>query len=472
MKKNDNLPLLNNEIEDGNEFYEISIKIECKDEEYEVLKENIVKLCEDYNNENQIKSNFNDHIKEYNFKDAITKTLNKIVEKNTKFNYKEIQDNVIRVVKIEEKKGSLILLVTLVATSIYNGLTNYGSIRESIDYIRKDIKWLFQRLNWYKEIKVETTKIISPSYSGQLNSWGSLFKVNFLWSLSGASIKILNETYPDHNRYKNIGFSILLTGIFATLSSFCCLNYFLNSLILKVLISLIWGLTIINIDMFLVNSILKYQNFNYKIFFNYFLRFFLAAILAISISVPLELFIFNDEIRDEIDLYDRSKINTEISKELTSLTSEINATTNEIIKLENSKLDEMQGKKSASGDKGFGPIAKQIELDIDIKKASKNKLLQEKEIKINSIKSQLNKNIEINNKYGFLASIRSFDRLQYNSQDTSILIVSIFVKLILLLIELMPLLSKALVPRSSYDAKYEYEEYRIKRYYDKLRSLK
>ena len=296
-----------------------------------------------------------------------------------------------------------------------------------------------------------------------------LRKNNLFWNISGAAIKLLERSYTDHNKYKNLGAAIFFTAIFATISAGFALSYLTSNWWIMVPVALLWGLTILNIDMMIVNTINNNEKVSWKSVVGFLARVLMGTIIAISISVPVEMTLLKDEIRDEIDTYDRKAIELEKTK--------VKAEFDQLAGLKARKdtlqlkfIDEMQGKPNASGYRGYGVISKKIEKDL-IELDSMIKVLEvRKDTTLRATVNKMAATQEANNKYGFLGSFRALYRLQYKSEDNSVWLISMGIKLLLLMIELMPILSKTLMSRGAYNSLYELEEQKLIKSYDKERN--
>lgn len=286
-----------------------------------------------------------------------------------------------------------------------------------------------------------------------------LKETNIFWSLSGASILLLEKSYTDHNKYKNLGAAVLLTGIFAAISASMALSYMTENWLIITLISLLWGVTIINLDMLIVGTMIKYSKWSWRSFGGFLSRLTLTAIIAISISVPFEMTLLNDEIRDEIDAYDRKTLNAETEK-IKDEFKELETLKKRKEELQARFIDEMQGKDGSSGKVGYRDIAKKIEKEKEIVENRIQFLENQKDSSLQKTTTTIIGEQQRNNKYGFLASFRALHRLEFGSEDKSVFTISIGIKILLLFIELMPIISKSIIRRGVYDAQYELEEKR------------
>lgn len=119
-----------------------------------------------------------------------------------------------------------------------------------------------------------------------------------LWWCSGADPDILHACpRSEHIKFSGIGGTVFFTGLLASLSGGYAFFTVFASVPVAVLFGLLWGLIIFNLDRFIVSTIKKdgsiRQQFTMAI-----PRLLLAITLAIVISKPLELRIFNGEIEE------------------------------------------------------------------------------------------------------------------------------------------------------------------------------
>ncbi|SIS85279.1 DUF4407 domain-containing protein [Belliella pelovolcani] len=122
----------------------------------------------------------------------------------------------------------------------------------------------------------------------------------FFWFCSGANFNLLQKSPTDRNKYVGIGGTIFFTGILATLSAGYALFTIFQSSYAAIGFALIWGLMIFNLDRFIVSSMRKRANAwsEWKMAIP---RLIMAVILALVISKPLELKIFEREINRKLD---------------------------------------------------------------------------------------------------------------------------------------------------------------------------
>lgn len=205
----------------------------------------------------------------------------------------------------------------------------------------------------------------------------------FFWFCSGAHISTLEKHPTEHNKYIGIGATIFFTGLFAALSGGYAMYFVFKgdpgALIFALLFGTIWGLAIFNMDRYIVSSINKSAGTGKQIL-QATPRILLAIMIGIVISRPLELKIFDKEIKERLKVSylnnQRSKIDTlnaafgkkyliEMGK-LNEAKAQRDSMSNGI-KADRQKLNfEIFGNKTTetSGIMGYGPYAKRKEAEL------------------------------------------------------------------------------------------------------------
>ncbi|MFD0750959.1 DUF4407 domain-containing protein [Mucilaginibacter calamicampi] len=125
----------------------------------------------------------------------------------------------------------------------------------------------------------------------------------FFWFCSGAQVDILKKYPVEHNKYVGIGATIFFTALFASLSGGYAMYFVFNgdafAVGFAILFGLLWGTAIFNMDRYIVSSINKEGSTNQQIL-QASPRILLAIMIGIVISRPLELKIFDKEIRQKL----------------------------------------------------------------------------------------------------------------------------------------------------------------------------
>ncbi|MEO6852114.1 MAG: DUF4407 domain-containing protein [Mucilaginibacter sp.] len=308
----------------------------------------------------------------------------------------------------------------------------------------------------------------------------------FFWFCSGAHIGTLKKYPIEHNKYVGIGATIFFTALFASLSGGYAMYFVFNgdafAVGFAILFGLLWGLAIFNMDRYIVSSINKEGTTNQQIL-QASPRILLAIMIGIVISRPLELKIFDKEIRQKLKTAylkgQHAKIdtlqktyqekygmeltkNSDLKKEKDSLEKDINRTRYQL-------NQEVFGDKSnqTSGIKGYGTYAKQ-----------KQAVLEEKEARLTTVTGNLGKmdnylsqrkDFEgVNNARLFngheldsLSNIAGFSdrnwalgQLKYNengTRDLDTYLAISFIGYLFILFECLPVFVKLMSPKGPYD---------------------
>src|SRR5690606_21370222 len=126
---------------------------------------------------------------------------------------------------------------------------------------------------------------------------------NFFWWCAGVHKETLNKFPEEHNKYVSIGATIFFTGLFAALSGGYALYFVFSgdggAIGYAVLFGLLWGLAIFNMDRYIVSSINKNTS-SFKQLLQATPRILLAVLIGIVIARPLELKVFDKEIREQL----------------------------------------------------------------------------------------------------------------------------------------------------------------------------
>jgi hypothetical protein len=308
----------------------------------------------------------------------------------------------------------------------------------------------------------------------------------FFWFCSGAHVPTLKKYPIEHNKYVGIGATIFFTALFASLSGGYAMYFVFSgnsfAVLFAVLFGLLWGTAIFNMDRYIVSSINKQGSTNQQIL-QASPRILLAIMIGVVISRPLELKIFDKEIRQKLKTSymngQRSKIdtlqkeyndkysqelgkNTELKKERDSLTKDINRSRYQL-------NQEVFGDKSnqTSGIQGYGTYAKQ-----------KQAVLQEKEDRLKIVQDNLDKMDGYLNQrkdYDGLNNVKLFSGYQLDSlsnvagfadrnwalgqlmfrdngtKDMDTWLAQTFISYLFILFECLPVFVKLMSPKGSYD---------------------
>lgn len=298
----------------------------------------------------------------------------------------------------------------------------------------------------------------------------------FLWWLSTAEPEILADCVVDRNRYAIVGMNVLGTWAFATLAW----TYFFSTVVgnwaVAVLPGLFMGAMILTIDRALIKGI---SRSNKQRFLPLAFRTVLAVVIGLFMAQPALLYLFDKEIHVQISLDNEQRKKDKRNRQDSVYFAErtlLQQKNNSLQQALNSRYTEVSAAREAfiretdgtGGSKKIGlkdiAQAKQREyekLDADYRVLEQQLLPQVRNN--DSLITLINTSIEkeqaafallLND--GFITRIEALNHLVQN--NTSVAFRYYLLVAILLLIELMPVISKTLLPEGSYDTKLRLRE--------------
>ncbi len=302
---------------------------------------------------------------------------------------------------------------------------------------------------------------------------------NFFLLCSGVDQNIINDcSNGEQNKYAGIGATVFFTAVMATLAASYALYTVFDNVYTSIFFGLIWGLLIFNLDRYIVSTIKKSDS-KWKELAQASPRILLAMIIALVISKPLELKIFEKEInqvllteKNRMTLENKEQIAKQFEPEIaalnngiTSLKDEITAKEKEVNDLYETYIAEAEGRKGTLL-LGKGPVYQEKRDKHDAALLELSQLKQDNAAKIlnneNAIaqlqadqkKAELTTQPIISNFDGFMARINALGKLPW--------LPSFFIFLLFLAIETSPIFAKVISPKGEYDHKLEDEETAIK----------
>tara|TARA_B000000441_G_C21742985_1_gene355449 strand:+ start:830 stop:2119 length:1290 start_codon:yes stop_codon:yes gene_type:complete len=335
---------------------------------------------------------------------------------------------------------------------------------------------------------------------------GRLMKM--LWNAAGADHYILEKsTYSDHIKYACLGGIVVATGLMASMAGGYAFYIVFGqktanlaqgteasieaassepiTIILSMLFGLIWGLIIFNIDRFIVASTGKGDGSEAITFGEIktaIPRILMGIIIAITISKPVELRMFQQEIevelnsrRQEVRKLKLQKIDELYQKQYDEIQNEIERLREEVIEKDKIRReaearynDEISGEGSLRG-RGIGPIAREKMKLFELAQAEYDTVKYQNKLKIvgweqKKLETDNQKNLEIKNANisaasldGLMARLKVVDELakgkdedgNVNEEATPWII--IFITLLFMAIELTPIFFKMMLIKSPYD---------------------
>ncbi|QIE59450.1 DUF4407 domain-containing protein [Rasiella rasia] len=292
---------------------------------------------------------------------------------------------------------------------------------------------------------------------------------------SGADTDILNDCSAGENtKYAGVGATVFFTAVMAAIAGSYALFTVFDNIFTAVFFGLIWGLLIFNLDRFIVSTLKKRDNF-FDELIQASPRILLAVIIAVVISKPLELKIFEKEInqvlleqKNDLTLENKDQLALQYTPAVEGLNAEIETLKNEITTKEaevNALYDvyisEAEG--TAGTEKlGKGPVYKEKREKHDAELAALNELKTSNNAKIAFIETQIaTLGTEYQDKIAETQPIiDGFDGLmaRVNALGELPWLPSFFIFLLFLAIETSPIFAKLISPKGAYDLKLAEQE--------------
>lgn len=294
---------------------------------------------------------------------------------------------------------------------------------------------------------------------------------DFFLFCSGADRSILAQVPSDENKYLGIGGTIFFTGVLAFLSASYALFTIFDSYILAVLFGVVWGLMIFNLDRYIVASMKAQGGFFGKLGVAL-PRLAMAVLLALVISKPLELKIFEKEINAELIVMQQETFKEQEDRLQARFTGRLSAGEQAIADLQ-AQIDAKTAARDAaaagalaeadgsggSGVRNMGPIyrakmaaTEQAQMELDATVAALQPQIDAKRAEVSGLQEQAaaeTASLERSAYGGMAARIDALSRLGRESE--AILLASIFVTLLFVAIETAPIFTKLISPASPYD---------------------
>lgn len=302
---------------------------------------------------------------------------------------------------------------------------------------------------------------------------------NFFWMCAGTDTDILqNCSKAEQTKFAGIGGTVFFTAVMAFIAGSYALHTVFNNYYSAVFFGLVWGLLIFNLDRFIVSTIKKRDN-KWSEILQATPRILLAVIIAIVISKPLELKIFEKEInqvlltqKNELTLANKTQIahqyTPEIEKlqtEIYNLKQEIKSKESETNTLYNTYITEAEGT-AGTNLLGKGPVYKEKREKHDAALTELQELKSENKLKIAEKETQISNLTTLQKQQETTTQpiIDGFDGLmaRINALDSLPWIPSFFIFLLFLAIETSPIIAKLISPKGEYDFKLQDIENAVK----------
>lgn len=294
---------------------------------------------------------------------------------------------------------------------------------------------------------------------------------------------ILKRCPSDRSKYVGIGATILFTGILAAIASGYAMHFIFDGYVAPVIFGIIWGLMIFNLDRYIVLSMRKSNG--KKEFFQAIPRFALAILIAVVISKPLELKIFEKEINAELSLLEQeliqerqNSIQSRYGTRLDSLENVLNELSQAVLTKEKTRdqlLDIARQEADGTGGSGKvnpGPIyrikkqnADKADEELQQLRAKNDDISQtiRKEMAdLNLERQQAFDEVKIASMHGISFQLTALDRL--GDKYPPIYWANIFIIMLFIMLETAPILTKLISTAGPYDEVLEVHEHAFKNY--------
>ncbi|MCC9166505.1 DUF4407 domain-containing protein [Pontibacter harenae] len=289
----------------------------------------------------------------------------------------------------------------------------------------------------------------------------------FFWWCAGADDTILEKcSKSEHVKYAGIGATVLFTGLLAGISGAYALYTVFDSAAMAIAFGLLWGAVIFNLDRFIVSTLRKEGKF-WKELLMVTPRILLALVLAVVISKPLELKIFDKEIQAvlkekqaELAIEHKALVGKQFA-EVDSIKSEIAAIRQEV----DTKLQERNKTYEAlaaeadgtggTGKVGKGPIYQEkkmqydkVDQELQLLQADAQQRIALREQRIADLMKQYDETVaegqeSFSNYDGLMARINALDELPW--------LPVFFITLLFICLETAPIFTKLVSSKGPYD---------------------
>jgi hypothetical protein len=326
-------------------------------------------------------------------------------------------------------------------------------------------------------------------------------KMNFLYRIvcwcSGARLYLLKQCPTDYNRFFGIGLVVIMTGVMASISGGFALYTVFQEPWIAIVFGLFWGTLIFALDWYIVSSLKKERKKGRELL-HATPRLLLALLIALVISKPLELKLFEKEINQELVMMQSEQLEQyqesvagqyaeveELQETNNRLRAEILRKEQEQQALYQAIIAEAEGR-SPTGRVGKGPVYKEKKQAYDrvlnelyTLRQKNGELIALNQSRIQALKDKRDQQVQRGeqatmNTDGFLARLHAISRMA--QRDKAIALTNYFIILLFIFIESSPMIVKLLSKRGVYDMLLDYREYRageeLERKYERVRFSK
>lgn len=301
----------------------------------------------------------------------------------------------------------------------------------------------------------------------------------FFWWCSGAHPDLLVKCPTETSKYVGIGATIFFTGVFAWMASAYALFTVFDNVWIAAGLGLVWGLMIFNLDRYIVSSMRKEGNFR-KELLTALPRLILAVLISLVIAKPLEMKIFDKEIRGELTIMEQqtrtaqeNEIRARYAEEQDVLRNDIAALKQEIVDKTRSR-DELRRLAQQEADGTGGTMRRNPGPIYAIKKADADRVDQELTALTLRNEALIKEKVEamIHNDSLITAEIQALDKQRLDgpaarmealnrltASSNAIWLANFFIVLLFIAVETAPVFVKLISPQGPYDHLLRIEEH-------------
>jgi len=329
------------------------------------------------------------------------------------------------------------------------------------DMVESDVEDAFQKtIDEIADIREKGQNI----KAGKLNE--------FLWKCAGSDIALLRMCPIDWAKKAGMGGTILGTSVLAALSGGFAAYTVGENYWAAIIIGLIWGLIIFNLDRYLVNSMYSdgRASISWPELRSGLPRIIIAIFLGLVISTPIELQIFQGAINQELNKEHYARSNKEAihaaDPHIAELDASITALNEKIkpLELRRDSLDrslEIETKAGGNGRiKGYGPVAQKLDEQLQgVKnelKPLQNRLIRLEELRDTAFNEAQKRNTErVAQEIGLSKRIEMLLKAtSYHNADGSqnpLFYVRFLISLMFIILEVLPVVNKMMQEDGQYD---------------------
>lgn len=234
----------------------------------------------------------------------------------------------------------------------------------------------------------------------------------------------------EYNKLVGIGATVFLTSIYAFVAMSYTMTWLTDNKVVVLTLGLFWGAAIFNIDRLIVSTTYKKTFVSNSDLVQLIVRIFLTLVIALTISVPLEIKLFEPELKGIIK---ETRIeNLPSNPELIKIRDLQNEYHSNYLKEIN---DGLGGRPKTTG---------KVSREWERKEEEQRRLYESKFAELAEIENA--------KAFGFISM---YDALQLYKKNDNIRKISMAITLLLLLFELTPVLVKFTTQRGNYDERME-----------------